>query len=88
MPDQPSGQPPQYVAARLQRALTEDPRTAEQGIRVVVRGNQAYLRGDVTSEERRRGLMRVAAEVAPDLSIHDELRIVTTAPPTDDEELT
>lgn len=88
MPDRSTDQPPQYVAARLQRALTEDPRTAEQGIRVTVRGSQVYLRGDVTSEDRRRALVEVAAEAAPDLSIHDELRVVATAAPTDDEELT
>lgn len=88
MSDQPTDQPPQYVAARLQRALTEDPRTAEQGIRVTVRGAQAYLRGDVTCEDRRRALMEVAAEVAPELSIHDELRVVAAAAPGDDEELT
>jgi osmotically-inducible protein OsmY len=88
MPDQSTGQPPQYVAAHLQRALTEDPRTAAQGIRVTVHGTQAYLRGDVTSEDRRRVLLDVATEAAPELSIHDELRVVAPAPPTADEELT
>lgn len=88
MPDQSAGQPPQYVAAHLQRALTEDPRTAAQGVRVTVRGTQAYLRGDVPSEDRRRMLLDMATEVEPDLSIHDELRVVAPAPPTGDEELT
>ena len=45
---------PQYVAARVQRALAEDERTNELGIRVDVRGEQLFLRGQVAGDERRR----------------------------------
>jgi osmotically-inducible protein OsmY len=78
---------PQYVAARLQRALAEDPRTAAQGVRVTVRGGDVYLRGDVACEERREELVEVAREIVPDGSVHNETRVVSGTEPADEEEL-
>ncbi|MFC7648461.1 hypothetical protein ACFQX6_54485 [Streptosporangium lutulentum] len=40
---------PQYVAARVQRALAEDERTNELGILVDIRGGQLFLRGRVAA---------------------------------------
>jgi osmotically-inducible protein OsmY len=77
----------QYVVARLQRALAEDPRTAEQGVRVTVRGGDVYLRGDVACEERRNELAEVAREIVPDCSVHNETRVVSGTEPADEEEL-
>ncbi|GAA2687273.1 MULTISPECIES: BON domain-containing protein [Nonomuraea] len=78
---------PQYVAARVQRALAEDDRTHELGIRVDVRGDQLFLRGQVTGEEHRRQMERVAQEAAPELHVHNELQVVQVREPGEDEHL-
>ncbi|MDF5753194.1 BON domain-containing protein [Spongiactinospora sp. TRM90649] len=78
---------PQYVAARIQRALAEDTRTHELGIRVDVRGDQLYLRGQVTGEDRRRMIAGVAHEAAPDLTVHNEVSVVEVRDPGEEETL-
>lgn len=72
---------PQYVAARVQRALTEDDRTNEQGIQVDIRRDQLFLRGKVTGEERRRLVALVAAEAAPGMTVHNEIIVVEADDP-------
>lgn len=78
---------PQYVAARVQRALAEDDRTNELGIRVDVRGRQLFLRGTVSGDERRRQATSVAEEAAPGLHVHNELTLVEVRDPGEEEEL-
>jgi len=79
---------PQYAATRLQQALAEDQRTTELGIKVTIRpGNNVFLRGEVMTEERRRRLEEVVAEVAPQLRIHNEVRVVECDEPTERETL-
>ncbi|NUR87408.1 MAG: BON domain-containing protein [Nonomuraea sp.] len=78
---------PQYVAARVQRALAEDRRTHELGIRVDVRGDQLFLRGQVTGERHREVIGEVARETAPDLELHNEIQIVDATEPGEDEHL-
>ncbi|WP_084960179.1 BON domain-containing protein [Thermoactinospora rubra] len=78
---------PQYVAARVQRALAEDSRTHELGIRVDVRGDQMFLRGQVSGEEHRQRLAAVAQEVAPNLKVHNEIKVVEVTRPGEDEHL-
>jgi hypothetical protein len=80
-------QPPQYVAARLRRTFAEDPRTAEQGVQVEVRGSQVFLRGDVTCTDRRDVLTRVAIEALPDYTVHNEVMVVSGGAPEGEEEL-
>lgn len=72
---------PQYVVARVQRALTEDDRTNEQGIQVDIRRDQLFLRGKVTGEERRRLVALVAAEAAPGMTVHNEIIVVEADDP-------
>jgi hypothetical protein len=86
MPDGPNAQ--QYLAARLRRALAEDPRTSELGVRVIVRGEQVLISGDVASEQRREELATVLAEVAPELHVYNDVRVVAAGEPTRTEELT
>lgn len=78
---------PQYVAARVQQALAEDARTHELGIRVDVRGDQLFLRGQVTGEKHRRTIADVARESAPGLDVHNEITIVDVTKPGEDEHL-
>ncbi|GII59638.1 hypothetical protein Pth03_80270 [Planotetraspora thailandica] len=78
---------PQYVAARVQRALAEDDRTNELGIRVDVRGDQVYLRGQVPCDERRHLIEAVAREAAPGLTVHNEIRLLEVHEPGEEEHL-
>lgn len=78
---------PQYLVARLRSALAEDPRTAEQGVRVTVRGDQVVVSGDVATQQRCEEVSSVIKEVAPDLVIHNDLRVVNAQEPTRREEL-
>src|SRR5690606_41933897 len=66
--------PPQYLAGRLQRTLAEDPRTAEQEIRVRVVGDDVYLSGQVSCPRRRGRVLDVAREQLPGDRMHDDDR--------------
>ncbi|MEO6082099.1 MAG: BON domain-containing protein [Umezawaea sp.] len=77
----------QYLSARLRRAIAEDPRTTELGVRVTVRGDHVLLSGDVACEERRAELEAVVHEVAPDLQVLDDVRVVSVGEPEGSEEL-
>lgn len=87
MTQKPSSEAPQYLAARLQRAFAEDRRTAELGVRVIVRGDDVYLRGEVACARRKAALAEVAGEIAPRLPIHNEVRVVERGTPAEVEEL-
>ncbi|MEV0144502.1 MULTISPECIES: BON domain-containing protein [unclassified Nonomuraea] len=78
---------PQYVAARIQQALAEDARTHELGIHVDVRGDQLFLRGQVSGSDQRVRLGEVAHEAAPDLKVHNEIKVVVVNEPGEDEHL-
>ncbi|WP_242454200.1 BON domain-containing protein [Bailinhaonella thermotolerans] len=78
---------PHYLSARVRERLTEDERTAEQGLQVVVRGDVIYLRGTVASEERRRRIEEVAAEICPDHEIRDETTLIDLHRPEGEERL-
>lgn len=82
-----SEEAPQYIAARVQRALAEDDRTHEQGIRVDIRGNQLFLRGQVHMSERREAIAAVAHEAAPDLKVRNEITVVEPRAPGEEETL-
>ncbi|GAA4007611.1 hypothetical protein GCM10022247_32170 [Allokutzneria multivorans] len=83
----PDQEPPQYAVARLRRALAEDPRTAEQGVRVDLRGEQVYLSGDVASEERKHRLDEVVHDIAANLKVHNDVHVVEAQAPVGREEL-
>lgn len=78
---------PQYDVAALRRALAEDPRTAELGVHVRIRGDQLFLSGGVACEQRRAAVAEVAAEHADGLVLHNEVHIVPADPPTGQEDL-
>ncbi|GAB3587775.1 hypothetical protein GCM10027445_68260 [Amycolatopsis endophytica] len=78
---------PQYRAAHLRRALAEDPRTAEMGVRVNVRGDDVHLSGEVTCDERRAELENVLHEAAPGLRVHNDVRVADTREPARREDL-
>ncbi|GAA1339501.1 BON domain-containing protein [Saccharothrix algeriensis] len=77
----------QYLAARLRRALAEDPRTTELGVRVTVRGDNVLLSGDVACAERKDELEAVIHDVAPELTVLDDVKVVPVGEPDGREEL-
>ncbi|MFC4533507.1 BON domain-containing protein [Sphaerisporangium dianthi] len=85
--DAPHYDAPHYLAARVQRALAEDERTYELGIRVDIRGDQLFLRGQVEGDERRRLVAAVAGETAPGLRVHNEVTVVEVRGPGEEETL-
>lgn len=87
MHEQAESEAPQYRAARLRSALAEDPRTAELGVQVTVRGDHVYLSGAVASAQRKEELDHVLHEHEPALSVHNDVRIVEVGEPGDAEEL-
>jgi hypothetical protein len=82
-----SDEAPQYEATRLQQALAEDPRTTELGIKVTVRPGHVFLRGQVMTPGRRDRLAEVVAEEAPELVIHNEVRVADVGEPDSEETL-
>ncbi|GAA3883994.1 hypothetical protein GCM10022243_55920 [Saccharothrix violaceirubra] len=77
----------QYLSARLRRALAEDPRTAELGVRVTVRGDHVLLSGDVACADRRADLEAVVHEAAPGVTVLDDVRVVPVGEPVGQEEI-
>ncbi|GAA1276330.1 BON domain-containing protein [Saccharothrix xinjiangensis] len=82
-----NAEPEQYLSARLRRALAEDSRTTEQGVRVTVRGDNVLLSGSVASEERRDALKAVVHDVAPELTVLDDVKVVPVDAPAGREEI-
>jgi citrate lyase beta subunit len=78
---------PQYRVAHVRRALAEDPRTTEMGVRVNVRGEHLHLSGEVATEQRRAELEQVVGELLPDVELHNDVRVADTREPNRLEEL-
>ncbi|MEU7767479.1 BON domain-containing protein [Nocardia sp. NPDC049190] len=78
---------PQYLVAHLRRALAEDPRTAELGVHVTIRGEVVVLGGEVSSESVKQQVETVVREQLPHARIHNDLHVTQHAAPTDSEDL-
>ncbi|HEX4721876.1 MAG TPA: BON domain-containing protein [Pseudonocardiaceae bacterium] len=78
---------PEYLVARVRRALAEDPRTAELGVLVDVRGDRLVLGGSVATERRRADLTAVLRAALPDVPVHNDVRVVIVDGPDGHEEL-
>lgn len=70
-----------YLAGRIERALADDPRTHELGIRAEVRAGVVVVRGDVAGEERRRLIADVVRDAAPGLEVRNEVSVPDLRPP-------
>lgn len=78
---------PQYRAAHLRAALAADPRTAELGVQVTVRGEHVFLSGAVASPRRKEELDHVLHEHAATITVHNDVRVVEVGEPGEAEEL-
>ena len=70
-----------YVTGQVERALAEDPRTHELGVRAEVDGDAVILHGEVAGEERRRLVGEVAAQEVPELTVRNEVTVTEVLPP-------
>jgi hypothetical protein len=70
-----------YIAGQVERALAQDERTHELGVRAEVDGEAVVLRGEVAGIERQRLVGQVAAEAAPGLAVRNEVSITEVLPP-------
>jgi osmotically-inducible protein OsmY len=80
--------PDQYVIAHVRDGLATDPRVVELGIDVEVTNGCLVLLGRVGSTALCEAAAEVAAELAPDHTIRNELEVVdVTSPPAAPEQL-
>lgn len=62
-----------YQLLDVERRLAEDPRTAELGVHLVEHGGRLFVRGRVSSEERRRVALEIVREMCVHVEVVDEL---------------
>jgi hypothetical protein len=77
----------EYLAAAIQRLLTEDGTVAEQGITVQRREHLVILGGEVESTHRRDEICRTVAAHFPDVQIACDIGIVRAQAPSEVEEI-
>jgi len=75
----------QYLVAKIQGALADDPRVNMLDIRIMVIQNRVHLIGEVMSEERRMAATDVVSAVAPGIEVRNELRILDVSLPAEPE---
>jgi osmotically-inducible protein OsmY len=76
-----------YVEGQVQQLLTEDPRIAEQGIRVVRVDDGVVLVGEVESPDRCAQIEAVVREAFPDLHVRCDLGITRVSAPEQVEQI-
>ncbi|HLL68887.1 MAG TPA: hypothetical protein VK453_24705 [Micromonosporaceae bacterium] len=77
----------QYAESELQRLLTEDPRVAEQGIRVVRLDNGLALCGEVESDARRELIGKIVTEAFPGVDVRLDIGLTRMQEPNEAEKL-
>jgi len=75
----------QYLVAKIQGALAEDPRVNMLDIKIMVIQNRVHIMGEVLSEERRAAAGAVVSAVAPGIEVRNELRILDVSSPAEPE---
>lgn len=78
---------PHDLEAEIQRLLTENDRTAEQGITIQRRENTVVLGGEVESAQRRDEICRQVTSRFPDVEIACDIGITRAQAPTEVEEI-
>jgi osmotically-inducible protein OsmY len=64
-----------YLAKQIEGAIAGDERTAELGVTVAVRAGRVFLRGTVSTANRKQAAGEVAAECAPGHEIVNEIQV-------------
>ncbi len=61
-----------YELKHIEQRLAEDDRTSELSVQVEERGGRLFVRGRVSSEERRRAVLAVVRELSRGRAVVDE----------------
>jgi hypothetical protein len=77
----------EYGESALHNLLAEDPRVADQGIRVVRLDTGFALAGEVESEHRRDLILQLVAETFPDLRVQCDIGVTRVQEPSEVEKL-
>ena len=64
-----------YLAKEIEGAIADDERTAELGVAVDVRAGRVFLRGKVSTVQRKDAVTGVAREHAPEREIVNEIHV-------------
>ena len=75
----------QYLVGKLQHALATDPRVNMLDVKVMVLSDRIHLTGQVTTEERRKVIAEVVAELLPEVEVRNELTVLEVNHPTQPE---
>ncbi len=75
----------QYMVAKIQSALAEDPRVNMLDIKITVMHNRVHLMGEVMSEDRRSAAGDVVLSVVPGVEVRNELRVLDVSSPAEPE---
>jgi osmotically-inducible protein OsmY len=75
----------QYLVGKLQHALATDRRVNMLDVKVTVRGGKIHLTGEVTTEERRRAVAEVVAEMLPGAEVRNEMSVMEVNYPSQPE---
>lgn len=78
---------PEYLIARIHKALATDGRTGELELDVHLAGGRIFLTGAVATQERCQVVEEVVREVAPDHDVVNELTVAGEAEPGGEERL-
>lgn len=70
-------EPPHYQVQRLREALAHDRRVGELEVNVKIRAGKVLITGTVPSGDVQRAISGVAAEVLPDLEIHNHTAVAS-----------
>ena len=75
----------QYLVAKIQSALADDPRVNILDIKIMVIQNKVHLIGEVISEDCRAAAADVVLAVAPGIEVRNELRVIDIGGPAEAE---
>jgi osmotically-inducible protein OsmY len=79
--------PTQYLVARVRDALAHDHRVAALDIQVRIVGTDLFLTGAVATAPRRDAVEAVVHDVAPELTLHNQLDVLPVEAPHGREEI-
>lgn len=71
----------EYSSERLREEFARDERIGELGIEVTISADRAFLRGKVSSPDRRDAIGEVAREFLPDCVIVNEVSVIELEKP-------
>ncbi|MEW6055059.1 MAG: nucleotidyltransferase [Bdellovibrionota bacterium] len=80
-------QPTTYVVGKVKDALTQDARTGQQDLKIMVEGNHLLIRGEAQTEEQRRAIEEVVHENAPQYEIDNKVTISKLSAPEGEEDV-